>query len=99
MQLVMFNIFNLIENFLDIINNKYCLIMCAKYYNSSMNDACTICLADIVGLPAKVLWSTAFTTISNLDMIHSLILFSWLTYTLFINKTFEIITTIVYHNN
>ena len=38
----MSNIFNLIENFIDIINNKCCLIMGAKYYNSSMNDACTI---------------------------------------------------------
>ena len=27
--------FNLMENFLDIINNKHCLTMCAKYYNSS----------------------------------------------------------------
>ena len=33
----MSNIFNLIENFIDIINNKWCLIMDAKYYNSSMN--------------------------------------------------------------
>ena len=53
MQFIMSNIFNLIENFIDIINNKYCLIMCAKYYSSSMNDGCTICLADIVSLPAK----------------------------------------------
>ena len=57
---IMSNIFNLIENFIDIINNKCCLIMGAKYYNSNMNDACTICLADIVGCPAKVLWLTAF---------------------------------------
>ena len=60
MQFIMSNIFNLIENFLDIINNKLCLIMCAKYYNSNMNDACTIYLANIVGLPAKVIWPTAF---------------------------------------
>ena len=33
----MSNIFNLIENFIDIINNKCCLVMGAKYYNSSMN--------------------------------------------------------------
>ena len=57
---MMLNIFNLIENFLDIINNKHCLIMCAKYYNSSMNDACTICLADIVSFPAKVKQLTTF---------------------------------------
>ena len=60
MQFIMSNIFNLIENFLDIINNKHCLIMCAKYYNSNMNDACTIYLADIVSHPAKVVWLTAF---------------------------------------
>ena len=59
MQSIMSNIFILIENFLGIINNKHCLVMCAKYYNSSMNDACTICPADIVGLPAKVVWLTA----------------------------------------
>ena len=54
MKSIMLNIFNLIENFLDIINNKHCLITCAKYYSSSMNDAHTIYLADIVGPPAKV---------------------------------------------
>ena len=31
-----------------------------KYYNSSMNDACTIYPADIVGHPAKVVWPTTF---------------------------------------
>ena len=25
-----------------------------------MNDACTVCLADIVSLPAKVVWLTTF---------------------------------------
>ena len=60
MQSIMLNIFNLIENFLDIINNKHCLIICAKYYSSSMNDVHTISLADIVGLPSKVVWLTAF---------------------------------------
>ena len=60
MWFIMPNIFNLIENFLDIINNKHCLIVCAKYYNSSMNDVHTICLANIVGLPAKVIWLTTF---------------------------------------
>ena len=38
MQSVILNIFNLIENFIDIINNKCSLIMGAKYYSSSMND-------------------------------------------------------------
>ena len=56
----MSNIFNLIENFIDIINNKHCLIMCAKYYNSNMNDAHTIYQADIVSHPTKVVWPTAF---------------------------------------
>ena len=34
--------------------------MCAKYGRSRMNDAHTVCLADFVGLPAKVVWPTAF---------------------------------------
>ena len=60
MQFIMSNIFNLNENFIDIINNKHCLIMCAKCYSSSMNDACTIYLADIVSHPTKVARLTAF---------------------------------------
>ena len=59
-QFVMSNILNLIENFIDIINNKCCLIMCAKYYNCNMNDAHTICPGDIVSHPAKVIWPTTF---------------------------------------
>ena len=51
---VMLNSFNLIENFLDIINNKHRLIICVKYYSSSLNDAHTIYPADIVSLPAKL---------------------------------------------
>ena len=50
---VMLNNFNLIETFLDIINNKHYLITCAKYYSSNMNDACTVYLADIVSPPHK----------------------------------------------
>ena len=34
--------------------------MCAKYDRSRMNNACTVCLADFVGLPTKVVWLTAF---------------------------------------
>ena len=34
--------------------------MGANYYNSSMNDVHTICPANIVGQPAKVVWPTAF---------------------------------------
>ena len=60
MQSIMSNIFNLIENFIDIINNKCCLIMGAKYYNSSMNNVHTINSADIVCCPAKVVQPTAF---------------------------------------
>ena len=52
--------FNLTENFIDIINNKCSLIMGAKYYNSSMNNVHTICPANIVGHPTKVIWPTAF---------------------------------------
>ena len=60
MQSIMSNIFNLIKNFIDIVNNKCCLIMGAKYYNSRMNDVQTIYLANIVSCPAKVVWPTAF---------------------------------------
>ena len=59
MQSVMSNIFNLIENFVDIINNKYSLIMGAKY-NFNTNDVCTKSLYNIVGCPAKVVQPTAF---------------------------------------
>ena len=34
--------------------------MCAKYGRSRMNDACTVCQADFVGLPAKVVQLTTF---------------------------------------
>ena len=69
MQSVMSNIFNLIDNFIDII--KKCLIMGAKYYNSSMNDAHTIYPADIVGHPTKVVWPTAF-------FLEKKLIFIWL---------------------
>ena len=39
MQSIMSNIFNLLENFIDIINNKYGLIIGAKYHSSNMNNA------------------------------------------------------------
>ena len=52
--------FNLIESFLDIIINKHYLITCAKYYSFNMNDAYTIYPANIVSLPAKVIWLTMF---------------------------------------
>ena len=56
----MSNIFNLIENFVDIINNKYSLIMDAKFYNFNTNDAHIKSLYNIVGCPAKVVWPTTF---------------------------------------
>ena len=71
MQSVMSNIFNLIENVVDIIITKYCLIIGAKYYNSNMNDVCTMFLTDIVGCPTKVIWLTTF-------FLNSEHLFVWL---------------------
>ena len=70
---IMSNIFNLIENFIDVINNKCCLIMGAKYYNSSMNDAHTIYLADIVGHTTKVVQLTTF-------FLKKRTIFVWLLY-------------------
>ena len=34
--------------------------MCTKYDRSRVNDVLTVCPADFVGLPAKVVWLTAF---------------------------------------
>ena len=71
MQSIMSNILKLIEKFLYIINNRYSEIICAKYDNSVMNDACTVCLADYVSLPAKVIWLTAF-------FLKKKVIFVWL---------------------
>ena len=60
MQSITLNILNLIEKFLYIINNRYSEIICAKHDSSIMNDACTVCPANYVSLPAKVVWPTAF---------------------------------------
>ena len=38
----------------------YSEVPIAKYGGSRMNDACTVSPADFVGLPAKVIWPTAF---------------------------------------
>ena len=57
---IMLTNFCLFENNLDIINNEHYLITCAKYHSSNMNDVYTICPADSVGLPVKVIWPTAF---------------------------------------
>ena len=60
MWFTMSNILNLIEKFLYIINNRYSEIICAKYDSSIMNDACTVCLANYVSLPSKVIQLTTF---------------------------------------
>ena len=60
MRFIMLNNFNLFKNFLDIINNKYYLLICAKYQSSNMNNVHTICPADSVSLPVKVIWPSAF---------------------------------------
>ena len=60
MQSVMSNIFNLLENFVGIINNKYGLIIGAKYHSSNMNDVHTMSPYDIVGCSTKVIWPTTF---------------------------------------
>ena len=64
--------FNLTENLFDIINNKHCLITHAKYYSSSLNDAHTIYLADIVSPSAKVIWLTTFFSKKNMIFIQLL---------------------------
>ena len=60
MQSIMLNNFDLLKNFLDIINNDQYLNLCAKYYSFSMNDVHTTCPADIVSPPEKVIWPTTF---------------------------------------
>ena len=56
----MSNIFDLLENFVDIINNEYGLIIGAKYHSSNMNDVHTMSLYNIVNCPTKVVWLTTF---------------------------------------
>ena len=53
MRSIKLNIFSLIENFLDIISSKYYLMICAKYYSSSMNDAYTIITRPTLLAPCK----------------------------------------------
>ena len=54
------NILNLFEKFLYIINGRHSEVWCAKYGRSRMNDACTVCPANFVSLPAKVIQLTTF---------------------------------------
>ena len=60
MQSIMSNNFTLLRNFIDIINNRYGLIIGAKYYSFNVNDAHTMPLYNIVGCPVKVVWLTTF---------------------------------------
>ena len=60
MQFIMPNNLTLLRNFIDIINNRYGLIIGAKYHSPNMDDVHTKSLYDIVGCPAKVIWTTAF---------------------------------------
>ena len=60
MQSIMSIIFNLLENFVDIINNKDGLIIGAKYHGSNVNNEHTMSLYNIVGHPTKVVWPTTF---------------------------------------
>ena len=57
---IMSNIFNLLEIFVDIIDNKYGLIIGVKYHSSNMNDVCTMSLTNIVSHPTNVVWPTTF---------------------------------------
>ena len=52
--------FKFIQKNLYIINDRHSEVMCAKYGRSRMNDACSVCPADFVSLPAKVVWLTTF---------------------------------------
>ena len=71
MQSIMLNIFKLIKIFIDIINNKYYMVVGAKYDSSIMNDVHTNYPANIVGLPAKVVQPTTF-------FLKKKVIFVWL---------------------
>ena len=66
------NILNLFKKFLYIINDRHSEVMCAKYGRSRMNDVYTVCLADFVSLPAKVIWPTTFFSNSELIFVSLL---------------------------
>ena len=63
------NILNLFQKFLYIIDGRHSEVMCAKYGRSRMNDVHTVCLADFVSLPAKVIWLTTFFLNSELIFV------------------------------
>ena len=56
---------------LYIINKRYSENIYAKYDSSIMNDVQTVCLADYVSLPAKVIQLTAF-------FMKNKVIFVWL---------------------
>ena len=60
MQSIMSNIFNLVENFVDISNSKYGLVIGVKHQSFNMNDAYAMSPYDIVGHPIKVIQPTTF---------------------------------------
>ena len=74
----MSNILILIKKLLYIINNGYREIICAKYDGSRMNDACAVCLADIVGLPAKVIQLTTFFFEKERNFLYGFCVGHWL---------------------
>ena len=74
MQFVMSNNFTLLRNFIDIINNRYGLIIGAKYYSFIMNDAHTMPSYNIVSCTVKVIWPTAFFSNSRCLFVQ---LFCW----------------------
>ena len=74
------NILNLFKEFLYIINDRHSEVMCAKYGRSRMNDVHT-CLADFVGLPAKVIWPTTFFLKKKLIFVRLFVsAIGWLTW-------------------
>ena len=54
------NILDLFKELFYITYDRHSGDMCAKYGRSRMNDVHTICPADFVGLPAKIVRSTTF---------------------------------------
>ena len=60
MQFIMSNNFTLLRNFIDIINNRYGLIIGAKYHSSNMNDVHIKSPYNIVSHLAKAVQPTAF---------------------------------------
>ena len=58
------------ENFFYIIYASHSKNMCTKYGRSRMNDAHTMSTADLVGLPAKVVRSTALFSKKKMNFVR-----------------------------